>query len=89
MTPYLAVFLSILLAELGDKTQLATLLFAANPAVKPRGVCLAAAGALVVSTAVAVTVGAQIGTTVSARVLKTVAGIGFLLIGLWTLIDPS
>jgi putative Ca2+/H+ antiporter (TMEM165/GDT1 family) len=35
----------------------------------------------------AVTVGAQIGTTVSAPVLKTVAGIGFLLVGLWTLID--
>jgi putative Ca2+/H+ antiporter (TMEM165/GDT1 family) len=89
MTPYLAVFLSVLIAELGDKTQLATLLFAANPAVKASGVFLAAAGALVVSTAVAVTVGAQIGTTVSARALKTVAGIGFLLIGLWTLLDRS
>jgi putative Ca2+/H+ antiporter (TMEM165/GDT1 family) len=51
-------------------------------------VFLAAAGALVVSTAVAV-IGAQIGTIVLARVLKTVAGIGFLLIGLWTLIDRS
>jgi putative Ca2+/H+ antiporter (TMEM165/GDT1 family) len=38
---------------------------------------------------VAVTVGAQIGATVSARVLKTVAGIGFLLIGLWTLVGRS
>jgi putative Ca2+/H+ antiporter (TMEM165/GDT1 family) len=38
---------------------------------------------------VAVTVGVQIGSTVPARVLKTVAGIGFLLIGLWTPIDRS
>jgi putative Ca2+/H+ antiporter (TMEM165/GDT1 family) len=89
MKPYLAVFVSVLLAELGDKTQLATLLFAANPAVRAPGVFLAAAGALVLSTAVAVTVGAQIGSMVSARVLKTDAGIGFLLIGLWTLIDRS
>jgi Uncharacterized protein family UPF0016 len=34
MKPYLAVFVSVFLAELGDKTQLATLLFAANPAVR-------------------------------------------------------
>jgi putative Ca2+/H+ antiporter (TMEM165/GDT1 family) len=52
-------------------------------------VFLAVAGALVLSTAVAVTVGAQIGTTVSTRVLKTVAGIGFLLVRLWALIDRS
>jgi putative Ca2+/H+ antiporter (TMEM165/GDT1 family) len=89
MKPYLAVFLNVLLAELRDKTQLATLLFAASPAVKAPGVFLAAAGALVLSTAAAVTVGAQIGSTVSARVLKTVAAIGFLLIGLWTLSDRS
>jgi putative Ca2+/H+ antiporter (TMEM165/GDT1 family) len=86
MKPYLVVLVSVLLAEMGDKTQLATLLFAANPAVRASGVFLAAAGALVLSTAVAVTVGAQLGSTVSARLLKTVAGIGFLL---WTLIDRS
>jgi hypothetical protein len=51
---YLTVFLSVFLAELGDKTQLATLLFAANPAAGKLGVFLAVATALVASSALAV-----------------------------------
>ena len=49
MRSYAAVFVSILLAELGDKTQLATLIFATNPGVSRIGVFLAAAAALVIS----------------------------------------
>jgi putative Ca2+/H+ antiporter (TMEM165/GDT1 family) len=58
---YLTVFLSVFLAELGDKTQLATPLFAANPAAGKLGVFLAAATALVASSALAVVVGSHIG----------------------------
>ncbi len=38
MKSYAVVFLSVLLAELGDKTQVATLVFATNPAVSKLGV---------------------------------------------------
>lgn len=83
MRTYLAIFMSVFLAELGDKTQLATLLFATNPQVSRVGVFVAAAGALVVSSLIAVTVGARIGAWVAPEHLKIVAGLGFVAIGLW------
>ena len=61
MRSYAAVFVSVFLAELGDKTQLATLMFATNPDVNRTGVFLAAAAALVISSGLAVLVGSQFG----------------------------
>ena len=51
------VFLTILVAELGDKTQLATLLYATDAAPTRWTVFAAAAAALVFSTALAVLAG--------------------------------
>jgi putative Ca2+/H+ antiporter (TMEM165/GDT1 family) len=86
MKTYLAVFASVLVAELGDKTQLATLLYATDPAARKLGVFLAAASALVLSSALAVIVGANAGDWVSPKLLKTVAGLGFVAIGVWVLL---
>ncbi|MBI4588851.1 MAG: TMEM165/GDT1 family protein [Candidatus Rokubacteria bacterium] len=86
MKTYAVVFLSVLLAELGDKTQLATLFFATNPAVSKLGVFAAAAGALVIASLLAVAVGAQVGAWVPPERLKIVAGLGFIAIGLWMLL---
>ncbi|OGL01995.1 MAG: hypothetical protein A3E31_08400 [Candidatus Rokubacteria bacterium RIFCSPHIGHO2_12_FULL_73_22] len=86
MRTYAVVFLSVLLAELGDKTQLATLFFATNPAVSRVGVFLAAAGALAVSSLAAVLVGAQLGAWVAPAHLKMIAGLAFLAIGAWMLL---
>lgn len=69
MKPYLAVFLSVLLAELGDKTQMATLLFATDATLSRWGVLVAAAGALVTSTILAVVVGAAVGDWLPTRLL--------------------
>ena len=85
MKTYLVVFASVLLAELGDKTQLATLLFATNPHVSRVGVFVAAASALVVTSLLTVAVGARIGTWIAPDHLKIVAGLGFAAIGLWIL----
>lgn len=82
-----AVFVTVFLAELGDKTQLATLLFASDAQVSRLGVFLAASAALVLSTLLAVAVGGQLQNYVSLRVLKLVAGLGFIVIGLWVLWD--
>ena len=82
---FATVFASVFLAELGDKTQLATLLFAAE-ADNPKLVVFAASAlALVLTSAIGVVVGATLSQVVSPRALSTVAGLGFVVIGLWTL----
>jgi putative Ca2+/H+ antiporter (TMEM165/GDT1 family) len=86
MRTYVTVFLSVFVAELGDKTQLATLLFASDPQVSKLGVFLAAAGALVASSLLAVLVGEQLGAWVRPGLLQTIAGIAFVVIGGWMLI---
>jgi putative Ca2+/H+ antiporter (TMEM165/GDT1 family) len=83
---YLVVFLSVLVAELGDKTQIATLLFAANPETSKLGVFLAAAAALILSSALAVVVGAHIGRWIAPDHLRIMAGLGFVAIGVWVLL---
>jgi putative Ca2+/H+ antiporter (TMEM165/GDT1 family) len=75
----------VFVAELGDKTQLATMLFAAKDGVSRWQVFAAASAALVVSTALGVIAGQAIASVVSERVLHWIAGIGFVAIGLWTL----
>ena len=81
MKAYAAIFLSVFMAELGDKTQLATLLFASSPDTSKVGVFLAAAGALVLSTLVAVLVGEALGTWLRPDLLRTLAGVAFIAIG--------
>jgi len=79
------VFVSVFLAELGDKTQLATLTFAATPGVGRLGVFLAAAGALVTSSLLAVLVGERLGAWIPPHYLTRAAGVLFVAIGGWLL----
>jgi putative Ca2+/H+ antiporter (TMEM165/GDT1 family) len=80
------VFASVFLAELGDKTQLATLLVAADQAVSKLTVLMAASAALVLATGIGVLAGGFVSEHVSPAVLKYVAGAGFIVIGAWTLL---
>lgn len=89
MKTYLVIFVSVLLAELGDKTQVATLLFATNPALGRLGVFAAAASALVLSSALAVVAGTFIVTWLPAGRLNVLAALGFIAIGLWMLVVRS
>lgn len=86
MRAALLVFTSIFLAELGDKTQLATLLFATNQKLSPFGVFVAASSALVLTSLLAVLFGVQISRLVPFSTLKSIAGAGFVPIGAWMLI---
>jgi len=81
----LAVFGTVFLAELGDKTQLATVLFAANRANSAWMVFVAASLALVAACALGVLAGSLVAQHVNTRHLSLVAGAGFIVIGLWTL----
>jgi putative Ca2+/H+ antiporter (TMEM165/GDT1 family) len=80
-----AIFTTVFLAELGDKTQLATLLFASNGRQHPVLVFAAAAVALCLSTAIAVLLGNLAGQYLTRIPVKLIAGIGFIAIGLWTI----
>lgn len=82
----LTVFVAVLLAELGDKTQFATLLFAADKDVSKLTVFVAASMALVLATAIGVLAGGLVSQYVSPRLLNTIAGVGFIAIGAWTLL---
>jgi putative Ca2+/H+ antiporter (TMEM165/GDT1 family) len=81
----IAIFGTVFLAELGDKTQLATVLFASDRQNSVLMVFLAAAAALVASTALAVAAGSTLSHYVNTRHLSIVAGVGFIAIGAWTL----
>jgi len=82
---FFAIFATVLLAELGDKTQLATMLFATNRENPRLMVFLAAAGALIAASAIAVLAGGVIGRYVSPRYLSWIAGAGFIGVGIWTI----
>jgi len=79
------VFGAVFIAELGDKTQLATLLFAADRQVSKWTIFFGASLALVVASGLGVLAGGVISQYVSEKILHYVAGIGFIGIGIWTL----
>ena len=81
------VFATVFVAELGDKTQLATLLYAADAPGRKLSVFLGAAAALVLASALGVVAGGWISAHVSPRILSWVAGLGFIAIGIWTLVQ--
>lgn len=87
ISPLLAIFITVFLAELGDKTQLATMLFATEGQQNPWFVFLAASLALVASTAIAVLFGTYASKYMELIPLKLFAGIGFMAIGGWTIIE--
>jgi len=86
---FATVFGTVFLAELGDKTQLATVLFASRNAAALWTIFFAAAAALVLTSAIGVAAGALVSQYVNARYLSYAAGIGFIAIGAWTIYQAS
>lgn len=81
----LTVFAAVFVAELGDKTQLATLLFASDESVSKWAVFLGASAALVATSAIGVLAGGAASQYLNPKILSTIAGVGFIVIGVWTL----
>ena len=81
MFTFLTIFFSVFLAELGDKTQIATLLFATDSKLSPVAIFLASAGALVLSSAIAVLAGSFAKAYLQHIPLKLISGIVFIIIG--------
>lgn len=84
---FAVVFSTVFLAEIGDKTQLATMLFSAEGQVSRWVVFAASAAALVTAAAIGVVVGAQVERLVKPQTLKIIAGVGFIAIGVWTIVS--
>lgn len=83
---FFTVFTTVFLAEIGDKTQLATMLFAAEGKVSKWSVFFAASLALILAAGIGVLAGGVVERLISPRALKIVAGIGFIAVGLWTIL---
>ena len=81
------VFGSIFAAELGDKTQVATLLFAADERNSRWIIFAASAAALVVASGIGVLAGSLLSKVMNPRVLSWVAGLVFIGIGVWTILN--
>ncbi len=81
----LTVFGAVFVAELGDKTQLATLLFATDKEVSKLTIMFAASAALILSTVIAVSGGALLARYINEYYLRIFAGSLFIAIGVWTL----
>ena len=82
---FATVFATVFVAELGDKTQLATLLYAADAQNPKLTVFVAAAAALTLSAALGVLAGAFLSQHLNPRLLSWGAGLGFIAIGVWTI----
>jgi putative Ca2+/H+ antiporter (TMEM165/GDT1 family) len=89
---FATVFATIFIAELGDKTQLATALFAAEGDRPKWLVFFASSAALVASDGLATVLGSVAREFIAGPTLKIVAGAGFVLIGafmLWGALRPA
>ena len=84
---FATVFTTVFVAELGDKTQLATLLYAADASHPRLTVFAAAAAALVLTSALGVLAGSLVEEYVDPRAIRWVAGLGFVAVGIWVLLD--
>ena len=82
---FFTIFATVFIAELGDKTQLATMLFAADKEVSKFTVLVGASLALIAATVISVLAGSIISQYISTKYLHYIAGVGFIGIGIWTI----
>jgi len=83
---FITTFGLVFLAELGDKTQLATLCLSASNNSKI-SVFIGSAFALIVSSLLAVLLGAGLSRLLPLNYIQIGAGIFFIVIGIWMLIS--
>lgn len=84
----LSTFGLVFLAELGDKTQLATFCMSADSGLR-LPVFLGSAGALVLASLIATLVGCEISRFVPEHYIKIGAGVLFVVMGAWLLFTAT
>ena len=76
----ISTFLTVFLAELGDKTQLATVALSGT-SDRPLAVFLGSASALVLASLLGAMAGGSVASVVPTELLQLIASVGFLIIG--------
>ena len=76
----ISTFLTVFLAELGDKTQLATVALSGT-SDRPLAVFLGSASALVLASLLGAMAGGSVASIVPTELLQLIASVGFLIIG--------
>ena len=79
------IFVSVFIAELGDKIQIATMLFASDKEIGKFTVFFAASAALILASALGVLAGSLLSEYINEKYLHYIAGVGFIAIGTFTL----
>lgn len=82
----LTTFGMVFLAELGDKTQLATFCLSADCESNRLSVFIGSAAALVLSSLIAVMLGDTLARIVPPHYIRLAAGFFFVVVGVWTLV---
>lgn len=82
---FVTVFATVFIAELGDKTQIATMLFATDKDAGKLTIFLAASAALIVASAMGVLAGSLFSEFINEKLLQYIAGVGFIAIGAYTI----
>ncbi len=85
MKLFFTVFTTIFLAEIADKTQIATMLYASGADNNRLVVFAGAALALITATVLAVFVGGALAQYINEKVMIKIAGGAFIAVGVWTL----
>ncbi len=80
------VFSTVFVAEMADKTQIATFLYASNSVNSRLTVFLGSSLALIVASGLAVFFGAALSQWIDGKVMSKIAGAAFIAVGLWTLL---
>lgn len=83
MTAFIKALLLVVVAEMGDKTQLLAMAMASK--YKAKQVIIGVLAATVLNHGIAVAVGSYLSSVIPMNIVKIVAGISFLIFGLWTI----
>ena len=81
LTLLLTTFITVFLAEMGDKTQLTTITLSSSTN-KPLAVFIGSSTALILATLLGALAGSSIANLIPAFILKLLSGIVFLIIGI-------
>ena len=81
LTLLFSTFVTVFLAEMGDKTQLTTITLSSSTN-KPLAVFIGSSTALILATLLGAMAGGSIANLIPAFILKLVSGIVFLIIGI-------